>query len=210
MEASYIDIKKAVVRSQHCQRNFDLSKEIPSSDLDILVYAATNCPSKQNIAFYKLHVITDRDLIETIHPHTWGTHAYNSDGELIPTTNSQTLANAIFVYELVELDDLSERAYEKWKDSDESEYAIFLRDRAVAIGIASGYVNLTAAMLGYSTGCCQCFDVATVKDILGLKNMPEMIQGIGFKDETRNRREHEKNGLVFPTRKKEEILVSYR
>lgn len=210
MQPSYIDIKKAVVRSQHCQRNFDLSKEIPTEDLDLLVYAATNCPSKQNIAFYQLHVITDRDLIETIHPHTWGTHAYNSDGEMVATTNSQTLANAIFVYELVELEDLSESARAKWTESDEAEYAIFLRDRAVAIGIASGYVNLTAAMLGYSTGCCQCFDVSTVKDLLGLKRLPEMIQGIGFKDETRNRREHEKNGLVFPTRKKEAIQVTRR
>lgn len=209
MQNTYIDIKKAIVRSQHCQRNFDLSREIPKDDLDILVYAATNCPSKQNIAFYKLHVITDRDMIETIHPHTWGTHAYNSYGELVPTTNSQTLANAIFVYELVELEDLSEKAYEKWKDADEAEYAIFLRDRNVAIGIASGYVNLTAAMLGYSTGCCQCFDVSTVKDILGLKRLPEMIQGIGFKDESRNRRLHEKTGLLFPTRKKESIEVKY-
>ena len=40
--------------------------------------------------------------------------------------------------------------------------------------------------------------------------MPEMIQGIGFKDESRNRREHEKNGLVFPTRKKEAIEVTRR
>lgn len=210
MQPSYIDIKKAVVKSQHCQRNFDLSKEIPAEDLDLLIYAATNCPSKQNIAFYKLHVITDRDVIEEIHPHTWGTHAYNAEGEMVATTNSQTLANAIFVYELVELADLSEAAQTKWANSDDAEYAIFLRDRAVAIGIASGYVNLTAAMLGYSTGCCQCFDVSTVKDLLGLKNMPEMIQGIGFKDESRNRREHEKNGLVFPTRKKEAIEVTRR
>ena len=205
-----IDVKKAVIRSQHCQRNFDLSKEIPAEDLDLLVHAATNCPSKQNIAFYNLHVITDRDLIEEIHPHTKGTHAYDSEGNLVATTNSQTLANAIFVFERRELDDLSEKAYEKWSNADEAELRIFERDRDVAVGIASGYVNLTAAMLGYSTGCCQCFDNVAVRDILGLKNMPEMIQGIGFKDETRNRRIHEKTGLMFPTRKKEDIEVTRR
>ena len=118
MQPSYIDIKKAVTKSQHCQRNFDLSKEIPEQDLDILEYAATNCPSKQNIAFYKLHVITDRALIEEIHPHTWGTHAYTADGAMVATTNSQTLANAIFVYELVELGDLSEAGQGRWEKTD--------------------------------------------------------------------------------------------
>jgi hypothetical protein len=37
----HIDIKKAVIRSQHCQRNFDLSQQIPTADLETLVYAAT-------------------------------------------------------------------------------------------------------------------------------------------------------------------------
>jgi hypothetical protein len=63
-------------------------------------------------------------------------------------------------------------------------------------------------MLGYSTGCCQCFLTNDIKELLGLKNRPAMIQGIGFKDADRNRRAHEKNGLMFPTRKKEEIQVT--
>lgn len=206
----HIDIKKAVIRSQHCQRNFDLSQQIPEQDLETLVYAATNCPSKQNIAFYNLHVITDREIIERVHELAPGTHAYNEAGELIATTNSQVLANAIFVYEQLELDDLSERGFTKWQNADEADIETFKRDRATAIGIASGYVNLTAAMLGYSTGCCQCFLAHDIKEYLGLKNNPAMVQGVGFKDASRNRRLHEKNGLMFPTRKKEEIVISYR
>ena len=27
-----------------------------------------------------------------------------------------------------------------------------------AVGIAAGYLNVTAAMLGYATGCCACGD----------------------------------------------------
>ena len=34
-----VDIEKAVIRSQHCQRNFDLEKEIPEKDLKTLVHA---------------------------------------------------------------------------------------------------------------------------------------------------------------------------
>jgi nitroreductase len=208
MITTYQDIKKAIVRSQHCQRNFDLTKTIPESDVDMLAYAATNCPSKQNIAFYNLHIISDRDTIEKIHELAPGTHAYDADGNMIATTNSQVLANVIFVYEQLELEDLTERGFNKWADADEADIEVFNRDRATAIGIASGYVNLTASMLGYSTGCCQCFLTNDIKELLGLKNRPAMIQGIGFKDADRNRRAHEKNGLMFPTRKKEEIRVT--
>jgi nitroreductase len=208
MITTHLDIKKAIIRSQHCQRNFDLTKTIPESDVDMLAYAATNCPSKQNIAFYNLHIISDRDTIEKIHELAPGTHAYDADGNMIATTNSQVLANVIFVYEQLELEDLTERGFNKWADADEADIEVFNRDRATAIGIASGYVNLTASMLGYSTGCCQCFLTNDIKELLGLKNRPAMIQGIGFKDADRNRRAHEKNGLMFPTRKKEEIRVT--
>lgn len=208
MITTYQDIKKAIVRSQHCQRNFDLTKTIPESDVDMLAYAATNCPSKQNIAFYNLHIISDRDTIEKIHELAPGTHAYDADGNMIATTNSQVLANVIFVYEQLELGDLTERGFNKWENADEADIEVFNRDRATAIGIASGYVNLTASMLGYSTGCCQCFLTNDIKELLGLKNRPAMIQGIGFRDADRNRRMHEKNGLMFPTRKKEEIQVT--
>lgn len=210
MILEHSEIKKAVIRSQHCQRNFDLSKEISDDDLEILTYAATNCPSKQNIAFYKLHVIKDRSIIEKVHDLSPGTHAYNEKGEMIATTNSQVLANVIFVYEQLELTDLSEKGFTKWQDADESDIETFKRDRATAIGIASGYVNLTASILGYSTGCCQCFLANEIKEYLGLKNNPAMIQGIGFKDPARNRRLHETNGLMFPTRTKEEIIVIYK
>lgn len=210
MILEHSDIKKAIVKSQHCQRNFDLTAEIPESDLETLVYAATNCPSKQNIAFYNLHVIKDREIIERVHDLAPGTHAYDSEGNMIATTNSQVLANVIFVYEQLELSDLTEKGFTKWQDADESDIEVFKRDRATAIGIASGYVNLTAAILGYSTGCCQCFLTHDIKEYLGLKNNPAMIQGIGLKDPTRNRRLHEQNGLMFPTRKKEEIVVAYK
>lgn len=210
MILDHTDIKKAVIRSQHCQRNFDLTTEIPDQDLETLIYAATNCPSKQNIAFYNLHVIKDREIIERVHDLAPGTHAYDDNGNLIPTTNSQVLANVIFVYEQLELSDLTEKGFNKWQTADESDIEVFKRDRATAIGIASGYVNLTASILGYSTGCCQCFLTNDIKEYLGLKNKPAMIQGIGLKDSTRNRRLHEKNGLMFPTRKKEDIIVNYR
>lgn len=210
MPIAHTDVKKSVIRSQHCQRNFDLTKQIPQEDIDLLVHAATNCPSKQNIAFYKLHVITDRSTIEAVHELTTGTHTYDQEGNFVESTNSQTLANVIFVFEQLEYDTISEKSRKNIDEKDFGKIKVFERDRATAVGIASGYVNLTAALLGYSTGCCQCMQEEAIQELLGLENIPTMIQGIGFSDPTRNRRLHEKTGNLFPTRKKEEIQVTRR
>ena len=66
------DIKKAIIRSQHCQRNWDLSKSIPDEDIEMIKTAVTNCPSKQNVAYYKVIFVTDRDKIERIYETTNG------------------------------------------------------------------------------------------------------------------------------------------
>lgn len=211
MHTSYQDIKKAVIKSQHCQRNFDLSKEIPEDDLNLIIHAATNCPSKQNISFYDLIVIRDKDLISSIHQVATGVDAYDKDGNFVPTTNSQTLANVLFVFVRKELSDMTEFASTKWRTADEAEVAIFERDRNVAIGIAAGYTNVVSSLLGYSTGCCQCFQTEKIREMLGIERTPELLMGIGFKDETRNRREHATDeNLIFPTRTKEKIEVSFR
>lgn len=204
------EIKKAVIRSQHCQRNFDLSKTIPDEDLDLLIHAATNCPSKQNLSFYRLHVVKDRDLISKIHELSTGVTADNIvTGEReVGTTNSQTLANVLFIFERKELYEMSEKALEKWARADDAEYEIFKRDLNVAIGIASGYINLAASLLGYATGCCQCFQKDAIGKLLGLEKGPELIMGVGYNDDSRNRRMHATDSsLMFPTRKKEEIEV---
>lgn len=206
----YKEIKKAVIRSQHCQRNFDLSKTIPDEDLDIMIHAATNCPSKQNLSFYRLHVIKDPEMIQKIHVLSTGVTADNIvTGEReIETTNSQTLANVLFVFESKELYEMSERALEKWGRADEADYEIYKRDLNVAIGIASGYVNFSASLLGYSTGCCQCFQKDEIGKLMGLEKGPDLIMGVGYNDESRNRRIHAADpSLMFPTRKKEEIEV---
>ena len=86
-------IKKSIHKSQHCNRNWDLSKTIPQEDVDLIVESATQCPVKQNLNFYKTHVITDRDKIEKIHNATAG---FFIDG--VRHTNSQTLANVLLAF----------------------------------------------------------------------------------------------------------------
>ena len=97
MQETYEEVKKAVLKSQHCQRNWDLSREIDQADLDLIKHSLTNCPSKQNIAYYKVHMITDRNLIEEIHSYTDG-FTINIEGSK-SVTNSQCLANLLVVFE---------------------------------------------------------------------------------------------------------------
>lgn len=195
------DIEKAVVRSQHCQRNWDLSKEIPGDDKKTIIHSAMNCPSKQNISFYNLHVITNRKVIEDIYEQT--------DGFLIDQKvekNTQVLANMLIVYTKN-----TESFGYKWKEKylDETSETQ-LRDLHMATGISAGYVNLTSSLLGYSTGCCLCFNEEKVREILGVKEEIALIMGIGFKNKDKNRRVHHlDDNKVFETFKKEDIKVSY-
>lgn len=208
-DVTHNDIKKAIIRSQHCQRNWDLSKEIPQEDLDLLITAATQCPSKQNVAYYRAHFITDRTLIETIHNQTDGFTVSSTK----TTTNTQVLANLLVVLEKY-TDVETYYRNDQWKevkDGSANQITVDLieRDRNMAVGVAAGYLNVTASLLGYSTGCCACFNVPGIKSILNLDNDPILLMGIGFKDETLNRRiHHNDHSFVFPTKPKQSIPVN--
>ena len=213
-----VAIKKSIFKSQHCQRNWDLGKEMPEDDLDTLMIAATQCPSKQNIAFYKLHFVTNRDLIERIHGHTKGfvmKHGETRD-KTEYTTNAQVLANLLIVFE--EHLDLS-NAYDAGRNEQvidlmsgnakESDLKLIEKDRMMAIGVAAGYLNLTASLMGYSTGCCTCFLPNEVQKEMGIKGRPLLLMGIGWSDATRNRRIHQVQDFMFPTKPKQPIPVEW-
>lgn len=195
-------IEKAVHKSQHCQRNWDLSKSIPEEDLQVLETSITACPSKQNYVLYQPWMITHRETIDKIY------HA--TDGFMLPDgtskTNSQTLANLLVVF--VESEDYWDQLPRNKEvlESKQSgkEHASVNVQRNLAIGIASGYLNLTASLLGYSTGCCTCFNGHDIKRILKISKEPRLLMGVGIPDKTRSRRQHHKEkDFYFPTFNKE-------
>ena len=53
-------------------------------------------------------------------------------------------------------------------------------------------------MLGYSTGCCQCFDEIEIGKILK-EDKVLLIIGIGYSDENKSRLEHHVSGKFFPS-----------
>jgi nitroreductase len=191
-------IKKSIVKSQHCQRNWDLNKSIPSDDLNLIETSLTECPSKQNIVFYIPYLIQDRKIIEDIHNCTNGFVRMKDN---FVTTNSQTLANLLVV--LVEDNSYQQETPKnietKEIDKDKSKH-ILEKDKLISVGVASGYCNLTSAMLGYSTGCCTCFDNNAIKKILNVDGNILLLMGIGYPDDSRNRREHHiDETFIFPT-----------
>lgn len=201
MDTQYQEIEKAIHRSQHCQRNWDLNREIPEDDLNLILTAATECPSKQNIAHYNLHVITNRDLIEKIHSHTVGFRGTQ--------TNSQVLANVLIVMEQKEVID-HKNLFGFVNISNDEKKESFSRDACMAVGVAAGYINIVSSMLGYSTGCCACFDSVGVKEALGIEGDVLLMMGIGFKNHELSRRvHHNDHNFVFPTIKKEKISVKH-
>lgn len=210
-------IKKAIIKSQHCQRNWDLSKEISQDDMDLLLHAATECPSKQNIAFYKVHMITNRDIIEKIHSMTTFISRHPNPEYRIGT-NPQVLANLLIVLEKNDYEPALWNDIPRNNETDAiingtvtpEQQSYLDRDAEMAVGVAAGYLNLTASILGLRTGCCACFDPVGIKELLGLKNDPLLLMGIGYKDDSKNRRVHHQNSeIVFSTKAKQPIPVNY-
>lgn len=201
----HVEIRDAIIKSQHCQRNWDLDQAIPEEDLNLIVLAATQCPSKQNLAFYRCHFIQNREIIEKINEST-----YSMGSKL--HTNSQTLANLVIVFEAHQdllLKDFKGRNDQSKNLTDPKEKTMFEDDRHQAIGVAAGYVNMVASLLGYSTGCCKCMNADQIKELLGTNGIPKLIMGVGYKDKGRNRREHHSEDYLFPTYKKQEIPVEW-
>ena len=198
-----MELFKAIHRSQHVQRNYDLSRDIPEQDVATIVTAATQCPSKQNVAFYKLHVVKDRSIIR---------HIYTCCRTLPQPDNPQVLGNLVLVFEEYEnYDKESLNTNEEIVKQDEQSLKTLELDRFTALGIATGYVNLVSSQLGYGTGCCSCIlDVPKLKALLELKREPLLVMGIGYAQEGKNRRVHHlRQNKVFATRKKQPIEVDY-
>ena len=202
------DIYKAVHRAQHVQRNWNLEATMPENDVEIILEAAQQATSKQNRAFYRVHAVQNREIIEQIHKWTEGFGT--ADGTV--TTNPQTLAHLVLVFE--KYDDpkqlgkvVSTHKQYGWELDMENYKAQLLRDQHMAVGVAAGAINITAAMLGYGTGCCACFDYDKIQSILGLKQQALLIMGIGIPGDKNRRVHHLDDSIIFPSFKKEPIEV---
>lgn len=194
-------LKQAINTSQHCQRNWDLSQQIKKEDFDLILHAATNCSSKQNRRFYKIHVVTNREILEKFYMLTETSPGSN-------LYNTQVLANVLLAFQIVD----TSNEY-KQKDALFHTQENIYRDYYMSIGIASAYANLVATQLGYKTGYCACFDPKKVATALGLAESEfEVVVtlGIGFPKQNKKYWEsHFEDAPNTKTYTKENIEVNY-
>jgi len=208
------EIKKAVEVTQRAQRNYDLSKTIPQKDIDTLIHAASNGPSKQNETHFNLRVYTDPTIIKKIHEATklyamfsWDNvdEVFNDkDGnfntkEEYTVTNSQIYANAVFIWcdDTANLRGGTHILGARKEASFISKQTLF-EQKSFSVGISSGQLTMAAALLGYKTGYCSAFErnlKRTTPDkhlqtIINSETEPRIIVGIGYPNEGVNRQYH--------------------
>lgn len=200
------NIIQAVDSAQQAQRNYDLSKIIPHNDLETLIYTAVNSPSKQNETHYSLAVYTDQDTIRQIYNHTKkfllfkdqsdiesafgeenGKYWQNDDQSV---TNSQILANVLFVY--VEEQGVARGGTHSvgQKNPNSNAATIYKEQQSYSIGISVGQLILAANLLGYKTGVCSAMDSRPIKKIVGTENSVKLLVGIGFDNACIDRQLH--------------------
>jgi len=182
-------LEETIIKSQRCQRNWNLDKSIPEEDINTFKTAVTNCPSKQNVLFYKVVFIQNREIIEKIHKST-DSFVYNFEPRKA-TTNPQILANIVAVF-IRDRDDAllprTEKEYAKGTTNGKIDI-----DEFKAVGIAAGYLNLTAHMLGYKTGFYGGqHGHDTLLEVFGKQYIFCML-GIGYPDDSKHRRNHHLN-----------------
>ena len=203
-------IEDAAETSQHAQRNYDLSKSLPEADLQTLIHVATNSPSKQNETHFELQVFTDQNIIRNIYNCTKlfmvRSKAENKDltglfseengktwqNEDRSVTNSQILANALFVF----IDSKGKavggthQLAQRDPDNNPTRIKLYEEQRNYSIGISVGELILAATMLGYKTGICSAFLPKEVGKLINSEDRVKLLVGVGFENENTDRRLH--------------------
>ena len=164
-------IKIATKGSYHAQRNWDRSKIIPQEDIDVLLEAIKNSPTKQAETHYKVFWSDDIDLIYKVYRKTRqftvtpkGSLDYtDSDGvtkKEYTIRNSQIYSNLLFAFSYDWDQEQSRTAVHAIVDEGKGSNIAFNekeRQRSISIGIAIGELILSANLLGYKTGLCSAF-----------------------------------------------------
>lgn len=200
-------IENAVNIAQRAQRNYDLTKTICDQDLKTLIHVASNSPSKQNETHYELHVFTDQNIIREIYEQTKLFLLMNKDDDFSKlygekdnqfwqsdersVHNSQILGNLLFVYFEHQGPPRGGTHAQAQSGKNNQESSTKYREQiSYSIGVSSGQLTLSAAMLGYKTGFCSAFRKGAVSEICGTNKMPKLLVGIGFENPNIDRRFH--------------------
>ena len=208
-----LDQQKQIVDTiRQCQRNWDLSKDIPQEHLDHLIYIATHSPSKQDESYYNLHVITNKELIQELLNHTFAFSVPVVPNQfVINLRNTQMGANAYFLW--TRKDPPTQREI----TLDGVAYATNVNRRKenayAMIGISMGLVSYSAGSLGYKTGFNtnhgQAEGIAVWKSKLGIPANEDITFGLGIGFPQDGRERNETDEVEFKTGTEHELTNTY-
>lgn len=163
--------------ANHCQRNWDHTKQIPEKDINTLSHVARNMPSKQNRKYYEFVISTNKDFNNWLYKEGSVDRSHPESFNNSYLRNSQVSAPLVFIFfEYF----TSYEEYTKMYKFDEHHY-----NAMTAIGISAGAVALAANHLGYRTGFCRCLDGQNIsKQLFNITNKeqpgaPRLALGIG-------------------------------
>lgn len=211
------DIKTLKTSVTQCgskqNRVFYKCKFITNRDIIERIYEASSgrgWSSNDSKSHYTLEELGFRSPQEAIRKdyiskanNTWAKSTYDN-GPL--TKNPQVLANLLVAF--VRDRDPSEgyRTKDERIHGKNILHKQNLEDEKIALGIGAGYLTLTANMLGYASGCCQCGDMKEFMNILGESEPILLLMGIGYPDTTRSRLLHHVNSTKFQSYNKHVIV----
>lgn len=189
---SFDEEKKAITTIRQCQRNWDLTKDIPDEHIEHWIYIAKNSPSKQDEGYYNVRVITNKELIQQLSKHTWGkTVKMPQMPYQVVARNSQMAASVYILF--TEKHSVTPREIDIAGRTILSNNYVKLRNAAIAAGMAGALVAQSAASLGYKTGFNTNHSEPKIwHDTLKIPFPKETLLfgiGIGFAQEGRDRNE---------------------
>tara|TARA_B100001094_G_C18116135_1_gene764138 strand:+ start:200 stop:1105 length:906 start_codon:yes stop_codon:yes gene_type:complete len=199
--------RQIMSKIQKVQRNWDYEKyneKDQETQLDELLWVATNAPSKQYEGYYDLYYTNDRKVIEEISKYTWGnTHRRNP-----PSTwrNSQANASVYMIWVAKEPNtQKNSNADGTLKQNTHHERWL---NAYVSIGISLGLTARAAAKMGYDTGFNKNHNdidnnnfwekkLGILEDVESGKKKIAYGLGIGYAQEERERWESDEKELMI-------------
>ena len=162
-----MDLIKASLVAQRCQRNWDYSTPVTSEDVETFTKVATTMPTKHNVDYFELLVSTNakfNQMCYDIAVNPDDPYFAEGDNKL---RNAQVNAPMLIIwvpnYNNPLMDD---RAVNTTDDDGNLTGDYEECNRDIATGISSGATALAAAQLGYQTGFCACMDWPKLKDLV--------------------------------------------
>lgn len=146
---SFEDEKKVIDTIRQCQRNWDLSKEIPDEHIQHWKYIASHSPSKQDEGYFNVRIIKNKELISVLKQHTWGQTV--KVGSLKGVARNPQMGASVYIL-FSEKISITPREIDLAGNYIADEDIVKIKNASVAAGIAGGLIAQSAVSLGYKVG----------------------------------------------------------